>query len=139
MKITFLKSHNSKRFHILKNRKKLAKPYKYTQKVPLPWESHPFKHWPVILEKLSFEIPFTYLLIEQICVHYIYVVPGIVLSASKKEILIAEVCNLYILMGGCAGRCYIGRFNRGPQNAPEGCKINLHMQTSRNGLLEFPR
>ena len=69
---------------------------------------------------------------------YIYVVPGIALSTRKKEILIAEVCNLYILMGGCVGRCYIGGFNRGPKDAPGGCKINLHVQTSRNGLPEFP-
>ena len=60
-------------------------------------------------------------------------------SITEKEILIAEVCNLYILMGGCIGRCYIGGFNRGPKDAPGGCKINLHVQTSRNGLPEFPR
>lgn len=35
MKITFLKSHNSKRFHILKNRIKLAKTIQVHTKSPL--------------------------------------------------------------------------------------------------------
>ena len=53
---------------------------------------------------------------------YIHAVPGIALSTRKKEILIGEVCNLYILMGGCVGRCYIGGFNRGPRDAPRGVR-----------------
>ena len=77
MKITFLKSHSSKRFHILKNRIKLAKKKKKIQvhtKSPRNLGEPPFKHWPVILEELSFEISFIYLLIEQMCSNiYMYI------------------------------------------------------------------